>query len=50
MATPKKQKVKDDFLDDGVDTFSDEEIVHYDAIPPTDDDIQDELDLMGTYI
>jgi hypothetical protein len=47
------KSVKDAELDglaDGVDTFSDSEIVQFDAIAPTDDDIQDELSLMGTFL
>ena len=47
------KSVKDAELDglaDGVDTFSDDEIVQFDAIAPTDDDIQDELNLMGTFL
>tara|TARA_A100001015_G_scaffold277087_1_gene335934 strand:- start:427 stop:633 length:207 start_codon:yes stop_codon:yes gene_type:complete len=47
------KSVKDAELDglaDGVDTFTDSEIVQFDAIAPTDDDIQDELNLMGTFL
>jgi hypothetical protein len=47
------KSVKDAELDglaDGVDTFTDSEIVQFDAIAPTDDDIQDELSLMGTFL
>ena len=39
-----------DGLAEGVDTFTDREIVQFDAIAPTDDDIQDELNLMGTFL
>ena len=39
-----------DGLTDGVDTFTDSQIVQFDAIAPTDDDIQDELSLMGTFL
>ena len=28
----------------------DEGVIAFDALPPTDDDIQDELSLMGTFI
>jgi hypothetical protein len=48
---PKSVKAAElDGLADGVDTFTDSEIVQFDAIAPTDDDIQDELNLMGTFL
>ena len=34
----------------GSKLYIDEGVIAFDALPPTDDDIQDELNLMGTFI